>query len=106
MPTKDKNGIDIYDHSNYSAPVHAVIGMAGFTLDKFPNDVSGSQDILKYINTNTHTLLACTYTCMDACICICLTSKLGLFNRLRWKAGVCRGLPSSVMREGMQQRKS
>ncbi|KAB1224922.1 putative inactive purple acid phosphatase 27 [Morella rubra] len=39
VPTKDKNGIDIYDHSNYSAPVHAVIGMAGFTLDKFPNDV-------------------------------------------------------------------
>ncbi|KAF3437453.1 hypothetical protein FNV43_RR20206 [Rhamnella rubrinervis] len=35
MPTKDKKGIDVYDHSNYTAPVHAVIGMAGFTLDKF-----------------------------------------------------------------------
>lgn len=35
MPTKDKNGIDVYDHSNYTAPVQAVIGMAGFKLDKF-----------------------------------------------------------------------
>jgi len=34
-PKKDKNSIDTYDHGNYSAPVHAVIGMAGFTLDKF-----------------------------------------------------------------------
>uniref|UniRef100_A0A2N9EWH6 Purple acid phosphatase n=2 Tax=Fagus sylvatica TaxID=28930 RepID=A0A2N9EWH6_FAGSY len=39
MPTKDKSGIDIYDHRNYSAPVQAVIGMAGFSLDKFPNGV-------------------------------------------------------------------
>ncbi|KAF8396213.1 hypothetical protein HHK36_017826 [Tetracentron sinense] len=38
MPKKDGNGIDTYDHSNYSAPVQAVIGMAGFTLDKFPNN--------------------------------------------------------------------
>ncbi|XP_031284818.1 probable inactive purple acid phosphatase 27 [Pistacia vera] len=36
MPTKDE-GIDTYDHSNYSAPVQAVIGMAGFSLDKFPD---------------------------------------------------------------------
>ncbi|XP_027354282.1 probable inactive purple acid phosphatase 27 [Abrus precatorius] len=35
MPTKDKNGVDTYDNSNYTAPVHAVIGMAGFTLDQF-----------------------------------------------------------------------
>lgn len=40
MPTKDKNGVDTYDNRNYSAPVHAVIGMAGFTLDKFPNNVT------------------------------------------------------------------
>ncbi|KAF4347639.1 hypothetical protein G4B88_024277 [Cannabis sativa] len=39
MPNKDQNGVDTYDHNNYSAPVHAVIGMAGFSLDKFPNDV-------------------------------------------------------------------
>ncbi|XP_059434979.1 probable inactive purple acid phosphatase 1 [Corylus avellana] len=39
LPRKDKNGIDTYDHSNYSAPVHVVIGMAGFTLDKFSNYV-------------------------------------------------------------------
>ncbi|KAA8537299.1 hypothetical protein F0562_027014 [Nyssa sinensis] len=36
MPKKDGNGIDVYDNSNYSAPVQAIIGMAGFTLDKFP----------------------------------------------------------------------
>ena len=35
MPTKDEKGIDVYDHINYNAPVQAVIGMAGFTLDKF-----------------------------------------------------------------------
>jgi hypothetical protein len=35
MPTADENGIDTYDNSNYSAPVQAVIGMAGFTLDNF-----------------------------------------------------------------------
>ncbi|KAH1141050.1 hypothetical protein GLYMA_12G012000v4 [Glycine max] len=39
MPAKDKNGVDTYDGRNYSAPVHAVIGMAGFTLDKFSSNV-------------------------------------------------------------------
>lgn len=39
MPTKDASGIDTYDNSNYSAPVHAVIGMAGFNLDQFPSQV-------------------------------------------------------------------
>ncbi|KAL0370890.1 UNVERIFIED_CONTAM: putative inactive purple acid phosphatase 27 [Sesamum angustifolium] len=43
MPTKDANGVDTYDNANYSAPVHAVIGMAGFTLDSFSkNDNSWS----------------------------------------------------------------
>ncbi|ESW03450.1 hypothetical protein PHAVU_011G014900 [Phaseolus vulgaris] len=37
LPTKDKNGVDIYDGRNYSAPVQVVIGMAGFSLDKFPS---------------------------------------------------------------------
>ncbi|KAF3437454.1 hypothetical protein FNV43_RR20207 [Rhamnella rubrinervis] len=41
-PTKDENGIDVYDHSNYTAPVQAVIGMAGFTLDKFNRQNSWS----------------------------------------------------------------
>ncbi|RHN79115.1 putative phosphodiesterase I [Medicago truncatula] len=35
MPIKDQKGIDTYDNRNYSAPVHAIIGMAGFTLEKF-----------------------------------------------------------------------
>ncbi|XP_057976153.1 probable inactive purple acid phosphatase 27 [Malania oleifera] len=38
MPTKDADGMDVYDNSNYTAPVQAVIGMAGFTLDKFPEN--------------------------------------------------------------------
>ncbi|KAI4333043.1 hypothetical protein L6164_017898 [Bauhinia variegata] len=38
MPTKDGSGVDTYDHRNYSAPVHAVIGMGGFTLDPSPNN--------------------------------------------------------------------
>ncbi|KAL2225462.1 UNVERIFIED_CONTAM: putative inactive purple acid phosphatase 27 [Sesamum indicum] len=43
MPTKDRNGVDTYNNANYSAPVHAVIGMAGFTLDSFStNDNSWS----------------------------------------------------------------
>ncbi|CAA3006733.1 probable inactive purple acid phosphatase 27 [Olea europaea subsp. europaea] len=37
MPKKERNGIDTYDNTKYSAPVHAVIGMAGFSLDKFSN---------------------------------------------------------------------
>lgn len=40
MPTKDKDGVDTYDNNNYTAPVHAIIGMAGFTLDNFPSEVS------------------------------------------------------------------
>ncbi|CAN1813794.1 Probable inactive purple acid phosphatase 27 [Linum perenne] len=35
MPTKDSNGVDTYDHSNYSAPVQVVVGTGGFSLDKF-----------------------------------------------------------------------
>ncbi|CAI8583928.1 unnamed protein product [Vicia faba] len=38
MPIKDQKGVDTYDNKNYSAPVHAVIGMAGFTLDKSSNN--------------------------------------------------------------------
>ncbi|KAI5596132.1 hypothetical protein BDE02_03G186400 [Populus trichocarpa] len=70
MPTKDRNGIDTYDHSNYSAPVQAVIGMAGFSLTKFSKPGSWSltrisdfgylrghatkEDInLEFVNANT-----------------------------------------------------
>ncbi|TYH89920.1 hypothetical protein ES332_A13G015700v1 [Gossypium tomentosum] len=38
IPEKDKNGIDTYDNTNYSAPVQAIVGMAGFSLEKFPDD--------------------------------------------------------------------
>lgn len=40
MPIKDQKGVDTYDNKNYSAPVHAVIGMAGFILDKSSNNVT------------------------------------------------------------------
>ena len=39
MPAKDANGIDIYDNSNDTAPVHAIVGAGGFSLDNFPNNV-------------------------------------------------------------------
>lgn len=35
MPIKGGDGIDTYDNTNYTAPVHVVIGTAGFKLDKF-----------------------------------------------------------------------
>ncbi|GMH02519.1 hypothetical protein Nepgr_004358 [Nepenthes gracilis] len=35
MPVKDANGIDTYNNSNYAAPVHVIIGKAGFRLDSF-----------------------------------------------------------------------
>ncbi|CAN0863526.1 Probable inactive purple acid phosphatase 27 [Linum grandiflorum] len=38
MPTKDSNGVDTYDHSNYTAPVQAVVGTAGYSLDKFSDN--------------------------------------------------------------------
>lgn len=40
MPTKDGYGVDVYDNSNYTAPVHAIIGMAGFKLDNFTVNVN------------------------------------------------------------------
>ncbi|PKA56335.1 putative inactive purple acid phosphatase 24 [Apostasia shenzhenica] len=39
MPAKDKDGLDFYNNSNYTAPVHVIIGMAGFTLDGFAKQV-------------------------------------------------------------------
>ncbi|XP_047320801.1 probable inactive purple acid phosphatase 27 [Impatiens glandulifera] len=33
MPKKDRQGVDVYNGFTYTAPVHAVIGMAGFNLD-------------------------------------------------------------------------
>ncbi|XP_042479446.1 probable inactive purple acid phosphatase 27 isoform X3 [Macadamia integrifolia] len=45
-PTKDTNGTETYDNSNYNAPVHVIIGMAGFALDKFPLKV-GSWSLVR-----------------------------------------------------------
>ncbi|KAF8716745.1 hypothetical protein HU200_025830 [Digitaria exilis] len=39
MPTKDANGIDVYDNSNYTTPIHAIVGAGGFSLDNFPKIV-------------------------------------------------------------------
>ncbi|KAK6933880.1 Purple acid phosphatase, N-terminal [Dillenia turbinata] len=47
MPKKGQNGIDTYDLSTYTAPVQAVIGMAGFTLDEFPNNVDESWSLIR-----------------------------------------------------------
>ncbi|KAL6130007.1 hypothetical protein ACLB2K_068389 [Fragaria x ananassa] len=45
LPIKNEAGIDSYDHRNYGAPVHAIIGMAGFSLDEFPSDINNSWSI-------------------------------------------------------------
>ncbi|KAL8531334.1 hypothetical protein ACS0TY_008093 [Phlomoides rotata] len=43
LPVKDGNGTDTYYNANYTAPLHLVIGMAGFELHDFPqNDNSWS----------------------------------------------------------------
>ncbi|KAL9273356.1 putative inactive purple acid phosphatase 27 [Drosera capensis] len=39
MPVKGADGVDTYDQTNYTAPVQAVIGMAGYTLDNFSSSV-------------------------------------------------------------------
>ncbi|KAF3330730.1 putative inactive purple acid phosphatase 27 [Carex littledalei] len=41
VPRKGKSGIDTYYNSNYTAPVHVIVGMAGFSLDSFPSNVKG-----------------------------------------------------------------
>ncbi|XP_062208627.1 purple acid phosphatase 18-like [Phragmites australis] len=38
MPKKDAGGIDTYDNSNFTAPVHAIVGSGGFSLDNFPKN--------------------------------------------------------------------
>ncbi|KAJ9558211.1 hypothetical protein OSB04_012825 [Centaurea solstitialis] len=38
-PKKGRDGVDTYDNGNYEAPVHVIIGMAGFKLDTFPSQV-------------------------------------------------------------------
>ncbi|XP_072975240.1 probable inactive purple acid phosphatase 27 [Typha angustifolia] len=40
IPRKDDGGVDTYNNNNYTAPVHVIVGMAGFTLDKFPDKVA------------------------------------------------------------------
>ncbi|KAB1216264.1 putative inactive purple acid phosphatase 27 [Morella rubra] len=59
MPTKDANGVDTYDNSNYNAPIQVVIGMAGFTLDNFTTD-SNSWSLVRisefgYVRVNATT---------------------------------------------------
>ena len=56
MPKKDEDGVDTYDNSNYTAPVQAVIGMAGFSLDKFPDNVVSIKCIYIYVYVVMFTL--------------------------------------------------
>ncbi|EFJ25857.1 hypothetical protein SELMODRAFT_413870 [Selaginella moellendorffii] len=37
-PIKDLAGVNFFDTTIYSAPVHAVVGMAEFSLDDFPRN--------------------------------------------------------------------
>jgi hypothetical protein len=48
MPRKDVNGIDTYDSRNYTAPVHAIVGAAGFKLDGFSIIVRVNNDFLNF----------------------------------------------------------
>lgn len=63
LPTKDVNGVDSYNSANYSAPVHAVIGMGGFSLDKFVKNPSSwslvriSEYGYARVHATTHLLL-------------------------------------------------
>lgn len=75
MPEKNENGIDTYDHSNYSAPVQVVIGMAGFTLDKF-SLVSEKLQLKLYVH-----LFQVEITYM--CVCVCVDQVKVCSNRLR-----------------------
>ncbi|GAB2214537.1 hypothetical protein Droror1_Dr00018888 [Drosera rotundifolia] len=42
LPSKDANGTDTYDNTNYSAPVQVIIGAAGFKLDSFSSLIKNS----------------------------------------------------------------
>lgn len=63
LPSKDDTGIDTYDHRNYSAPVQAIIGMAGFSLDQFPSGVSLSLrlNLQIYVLVQVHSSLFFTW---------------------------------------------
>ncbi|KAI3697485.1 hypothetical protein L6452_30548 [Arctium lappa] len=59
IPIKDGNGVDTYNNTNYAAPVHVTIGMAGFTLKSFlPGAASWSLVRIKefgYVKVQTTT---------------------------------------------------
>lgn len=71
LPTKDKNGVDKYDGRNYSAPVQVVIGMAGFTLDKFSTNV--------IISSTYSFLLNPLYTYLCSGLCFSVLTKQSKF---------------------------
>ncbi|KAH9290758.1 hypothetical protein KI387_034875, partial [Taxus chinensis] len=63
LPEKDVEGIDTYHSINYSAPIHVVIGMAGFSLDEFPPK-AGNWSLVRFsefgysrVHATTHQLL-------------------------------------------------
>ncbi|XP_057849694.2 probable inactive purple acid phosphatase 27 [Cryptomeria japonica] len=63
LPEKDVKGIDTYSAINYSAPIHVVIGMAGFSLDKFRSNAD-SWSLVRFsefgysrVHATTHQLL-------------------------------------------------
>ena len=59
FPRKDENGIDAYDHNNYSAPVQAIISIGGFSFDEFSDDhASRSLQRLNILHNVSVTVLA------------------------------------------------
>ena len=47
LPFRDEeNGADIYKSNSYRAPVHVIVGMGGFELDKFAESVSSISSLV------------------------------------------------------------
>lgn len=90
VPRKGKNGIDTYYNSNYTAPVHVIVGTAGFSLDKFPSNVSLLYSLLFFF-------------CSLYFYCLGKWEKYVLriwvyFFSIRWKAGVWQGFLNTDLR--------
>lgn len=49
-PTKNSAGIDTYNNANYTAPVHVVIGTAGYTLDDTDSSTVSRTDLSQSID--------------------------------------------------------
>lgn len=95
LPTKDKNGVDIYDGRNYSAPVQVVIGMAGFSLDKFPSSVFIPSSYSFILN---HLHFIYIYICSELCFLFWTKQSKFMFSCInRRTVGAWKGFLNMVI---------